>query len=115
MASEIFVDAGAWIAINDRSDAHHGAAVAFYRQLLRDRRRLITTNLVIAEAYIAIRRHGGHQPAVHFLASARQSSRLSRLCSDATLESEAEEISRHHEDQAFSFTDAVSFALMRQP
>ncbi len=114
MRRELFVDTGAWIAINDRSDEHHASAVSFYRGLLQERRLLVTTNLVIAEAYVAIRRAGGYQPAIRFLDSIRQSSRLTKVYSDAVLEAEADKLLRQYTDQDFSLTDAVSFVVMRQ-
>jgi len=114
MPREILVDAGAWIALNDRGDQHHLTAVKFYRGLLQERRPLVTTNLVVAEAYIAIRRAGGHEPAMRFLDSLRQGSHLLRLYSDSKLESAAEEILRRYADQVFSLVDAVSFAVMTQ-
>lgn len=114
MTSETFVDAGAWIALNDRGDQYHPAAVSYYQRLLRDRRPLVTTNLVIAEAYISIRRAGGYQPAMRFLNSVRQSSRLTKAYSDAALEAEAEALLQRYADQDFSLTDAVSFVVMQQ-
>jgi uncharacterized protein len=114
MTGEVFTDAGAWIALNDRGDKYYPVAVEFYQRLLRERRPLVTTNLVIAEAYIAIRRAGGHQPAMRFLDSIRQSSRLLKIYSDARLETAAEELLRRYADQDFSLTDAVSFAVMQQ-
>lgn len=114
MAHEVLVDAGAWIALNDRGDRFHPSAVEYYQRLLRERRLLVTTNLVIAEAYINIRRAGGYQPAMRFLDSMRQSSRLTKVYADAGLEAEAEKLLRRYADQDFSFTDAVSFAVMQQ-
>ena len=114
MAHEVFVDAGAWIALNDRGDRFHPSAVGYYQRVLRERHLLVTTNLVIAEAYINIRRAGGYQPAMRFLDSTRQSSRLTKVYSDASLEAEAEKLLRRYADQDFSLTDAVSFAVMQQ-
>jgi uncharacterized protein len=114
MTGEIFVDAGAWIALNDRGDRYHSVAVNTYQDLLRNRRPLVTTNLVIAEAYTNIRRAGGYQPAICFLDSVRQSSRLTKVYSDAALEIEAEKLLRRYADQDFSLADAVSFIVMQQ-
>ena len=114
MAHVVFIDAGAWIALNDRGDRFHPLAVEYYQRLLRERRLLVTTNLVIAEAYINIRRAGGYQPAIRFLDSMRQSSRLTKVYADAALEAEAEKLLRRYADQDFSLTDAVSFAVMQQ-
>jgi uncharacterized protein len=114
MTGEIFVDAGAWIALNDRGDRYHSAAVSQYQSLLRDRRLLVTTNLVIAEAYINIRRAGGYPPAMRFLDSVRQSGRVTKVYSDAALEVEAEKLLRRYADQDFSLTDAISCAVMQE-
>jgi predicted nucleic acid-binding protein len=114
MAREVFVDAGAWIAVINARDDCHPAAVAYYGQLLRERRALVTTNLVVAEAYVMIRRYSGHRSAMQFLDSTRQSSRVTKIYSDAALEAEAEKILRRYGDQDFSLTDAVSFAVMQQ-
>ena len=114
MAREVFVDAGAWIAIvNQRDDLHSEASVS-YGRLLRERRPLVTTNLVITEAHAMIRRYSGYQSAMQFLDSTRQSSRLNKVYSDAALEAEAEKLLRRYTDQDFSLTDAVSFAVMQQ-
>jgi len=114
MAREVFVDAGAWIAIVNQRDDLHSEASVFYGRLLRERRALVTTNLVIAEAHAMIRRYSGHQSAMQFLDSTRQSSRLTKVYSDAALEAEAEKLLRRYTDQDFSLTDAVSFAVMQQ-
>jgi predicted nucleic acid-binding protein len=111
---EVFVDAGAWIALSDRGDQYHPAAVAAYRRLLSDGWGLVTSNLVVAEAQIAIRRAVGHQSAMRFLQALRQSSRLTRVYSTPSLEEAAESILARYEDQDFSLADAVSFALMQQ-
>lgn len=112
MTREVFVDAGAWIAVSDRRDRFHAPAAEVFRQLLEDRRPLVTTNLVVAEAYILIRRTGGHIPAIRFLRSLRAGARLTRVYSDAESESQAEDLLERFVDQDFSFADAVSFVVM---
>lgn len=110
----LFVDTGAWYALADRSDQYHERASELFPRLLRAYRRLVTTNLVIAEAYILIRRMLGHGAAVTFLEKISTSPRLSKVYSDRLLEEAAETILRDYSDQDFSYTDAVSFAVMRQ-
>jgi len=110
---EVFVDSGAWIAIIIARDTHHAAATGLYRHLLQEGRDLVTTNLVVAEAYEAIRRFAGHSPAVRFLEILRQTSRLTRIYTTPALDEQAEAILRNYADQNFSYVDAVSFAVMR--
>jgi len=111
---DIFVDTGAWYALADNSDQYHGRAIDVYPGFFRDNFHLVTTNLVIAEAYVLIRRAMGHGAAVTFLENIAASPRISKLCSDEVPEKEAERILRQYEDQDFSYTDAVSFAVMRR-
>lgn len=113
MEREIFIDAGAWIAITDSRDKYHKAASKLYKNIIQEQRNLVTTNLVVAEAYIIIRRTGGHDPAVHFLRAIRGSARLLKIYSDASVESEAEGILEKYSDQDFSYADAVSFVVMK--
>jgi len=110
----VFIDTGAWFALADKSDAYHEQAVAIYPGLLRGFHHLTTTNLVVAETYILIRRTLGHRPAISFLQSISASPRIVKIYSDPTLEYLAEEILMQYQDQAFSYTDAVSFAVMKQ-
>jgi hypothetical protein len=114
MSHEVFVDASAWIAVSDRRDKYHQAASGEYNRLIREHYLLVTTNLVIAEAYILIRRTGGHAPAMRLLSSLRGSPRLSRVYSDARLEVLAEVILEKHSNQDFSYADGVSFAVMEE-
>ena len=67
MPQQIFVDASAWIAIADISDTHHRDAVNTYADLLSRRSILVTTDLMVAEAHIWLRRRVGHQAAMTFL------------------------------------------------
>lgn len=113
MSRTIFVDASAWIAVANENDNNHKAAVEVYPHLLADYQRLVTTNLVVVETYIALRHELGHRAALAFLENVRTSPRIERVFSTPALEQEAEAILRRYADQDFSYTDAVSFALMK--
>ena len=110
----LFVDTGAWFALVDKSDQHHSQAVKVYPKLLSSFHHLTTTNLVIAETYVLIRRAIGHQPAISFLENIAASPRVIKISSDSALEEAAEDILRKCQDQNLSYTDAVSFAVMKQ-
>jgi predicted nucleic acid-binding protein len=112
--TELFVDASAWIALADADDQNYSAAAKIYPNLLKNHRRLVTTNLVVAEAYILIRRELGHEAGMTFLSRTKASPRIEKVYADAELETQAEMILGRYQDQLFSYADAVSFALMRE-
>lgn len=62
MSREVFVDASGWIAVSDRRDKYYPADREENTRLINERYTLVTTNLVIAEAYSLIRRTGGNAP-----------------------------------------------------
>ena len=109
----LFVDTGAWFSLADKSDQYHKRATSIYPGLLKDYHHLTTTNLIIAETYILIRRALGHQPAIAFLENIAASPRIIKIYSNSKMEEAAEVILRQYKDQDFSYTDAVSFALMK--
>ena len=106
----IFADAGFWIALRDAGDVEHGPAVEIATTVLKRRFRLVTTPLVFAEVYARFSRNRPvreqfirdvwDNPAVH-LEQASFDDQKSAL-----------QILRHHRDKNFSFSDAVSFAVM---
>lgn len=110
----LFVDTGAWFALADKSDQYHSRAANIYPGLLNNYHHLTTTNLVIAESYILIRRALGHPASISFLENIGASPRIIKIYSDTALEEEAENILRRYKDQSFSYTDAVSFAVMKR-
>ena len=67
-ASVVFVDASALVALADRDDASHEAAVAAYRDLVRSAFRFFTTDLAFAEAHGLILAALGPNPARSWLA-----------------------------------------------
>lgn len=114
VAEKLFVDTGAWLAVIDPRDQYHQPASAFYRQALQAYRPLITTNLVVAETYVNLRRSLSHAAAIGFLYTIEQSSRIECIWSRPDLENQARQILRKCDDQDFSYVDTVSFALMRE-
>lgn len=114
MSKELFVDTSAWLATLDPRDKYHQAAVAFYQDALARYPRLLTTNLVIAETYVSVLKKAGYHKAISFLDSVEQSRRFQCIWSGQELEAQARDILRRYDDQDFSYTDAVSFALMQQ-
>ncbi len=51
----VFVDTGAWFAIQVADDAHHVAASEALPALLEGSKALVTSNLVVGETYTLLR------------------------------------------------------------
>ena len=74
---------------------------------------LLTSNQVQGETWTYLRRKSGHQAAVGFLDAMQSSPRVQVVQIAADLEDEALRWLRRHDERAYSFVDATSFALMR--
>ena len=114
MNRKLFVDSGAWLAILDPRDKYHQSAVTFYQDALARYPRLLITNLIVAETYVSVLKAAGYQKAISFLGLIERSSRIQCIWSNQELEAQALDILRRYDDQDFSYTDAVSFALMQR-
>lgn len=111
---EIFVDTGAWVALTVQDDLHHQEARRIYPGLLTTYRKLVTTNLVVAETYVLLRKAAGHAPAVAFLDTLVASPRIERVFATEEQETEAIALLKKYRDQDFSLTDAISFVVMKR-
>ena len=112
--SRVFIDTGAWFAVQVTDDAHHKAARETFAQALAAGHPLVVSNLVIGETYTLLRVSRGYREAKQFLDMLGQSRRIERLFVTEQVERLAYEILERFADHPFSFVDATSFALMRQ-
>ena len=110
----VFVDTGAWFALQVTDDKHHPAARDTLPTLLDASRALVTSNLVVGETYTLLRLTKGYREARRFLDGLAHSRKVERLFVSEPLEEDAYAILHRYSDQPFSFVDATSFALMRQ-
>lgn len=109
----VFVDSSAYLALLDETDEHHIEAAEILTRLANARHQLITTNAVLFEAYTLILSALGRSAAVRFLNDLRESqTRLERV--RVRDEERARQILLRYDDKAFSFTDALSFAVMER-
>ena len=112
--SALFVDTGAWLAVNHPRDGLHAAATVFYREkALTKFKTLVTSNLVVAEAHASLVRAQGAQTAYRFLELLEASSRVTIIYETQELGIEGRRILAKYEDQRFSLCDAISFAIMK--
>ena len=110
----VFVDTGAFFAIENIRDQHHAAAVNSRDELMARGERLISSDYILDEVYTLIRMRVGHRAAVDFGESMR-TSRFFRIEPVTATDREAAwRIFRRYDDKPFSFTDCTSFAVMER-
>jgi predicted nucleic acid-binding protein len=110
--TSLFIDTGAWYALFNQRDMHHQRARAFFEGLKNQRIRLFTSDYIFDETLTLLRYHAGYQMARQFGEHFRRSKVICEGVTPEVRES-AWQIFCDYEDQAFSFTDCTSFALMR--
>jgi uncharacterized protein len=108
--SRLFVDTSAYFALYNPDDLLHSRAVMVGTNR---RRRLFTTNYVVAETHALLLRRLGRSVAVRFLDDLDHSQTVMvrvRLPDDER----GREIFFAHDDKDYSLTDATSFAVMER-
>ena len=108
----IFVDTSFWVGFTNRRDAQHEQAKALLAA--HDKDRLVTINEVCGETWTFLRRRAGRAVAVRFQDAVPASPRVEVLRVSEAVEADAEQWLRRRDDREFSWTDATSFATMRQ-
>jgi len=112
--AEFFVDTSGWYPLVVARHPDHARISAALRALIRNHRRLVTTNLVVAETHTLLLRRVGRTTALTFLQTVGESPNVV-VRSSRELEAAAErDWLTRYDDQDFSFADAVSFAVMTE-
>ena len=114
MLEDIFVDTSAWVALVDKGDSLHRDAATSYPSIFKNHKNLVTSNLIVAETYIILLKELRHKAAIEFLERTKASPRILTIYSNQNIETEAEGILVKYVDQDFSYTDAVSFVIMKR-
>lgn len=114
MAREVFVDSSAWLPALLRKHPDHPKVSTALRGAVNDHVRIVTTNLVVAETYVLLLRRDRRETALGFVRTVGEAPNIV-VRSSQELETRAltDWLEPYH-DQAFSFTDAVSFAVMAE-
>ena len=110
----IFIDTGPWIARYLSRDQHHDAAVADWARLSEIGEPLFTSSFVLDEAFTLLARRADYRFAAERARSIYASSVLTILRPERDDEIAAPGSFEKLADQRVSFTDCVSFALMRR-
>lgn len=107
----IFVDTGAFLGLFSRGDQYHRQASQIFKSLSRP---FATSNHVVDELATLLGRTAGYRYAADRLADLYASASVEILPSTREDEIEAIRWMKKYADQDISFTDCVSFAIMRR-
>ncbi|MFW5920841.1 MAG: type II toxin-antitoxin system VapC family toxin [Polyangiales bacterium] len=110
----IFVDTGAFIARYVKRDQHHREASHGWAQLRRRKPMLYTSNFVLDETFTLLARRTDYEFAAHKARSLLTSRLLRIVRPEHEDELQAVGLFEKYADQEVSFTDCVSFVLMRR-
>ena len=107
------VDTSAYLALLDDADQHHREAAAIINRLAEQHLRPYTTNAVLFESHALIMSVLGIRAAWEFLQETEASSTVV-IRVRASDEARAKQIIARYDDKDFSYTDALSFAVMER-
>ncbi|HSR68104.1 MAG TPA: PIN domain-containing protein, partial [Acidobacteriota bacterium] len=112
--AEVFVDTSGFYASLVRKDTHHQQARAFFQRASQQQIRLLTTDHVLDETATLLKRRGFSHllPTFFDVVLSSQACRIS--WTDASLFNEAVDFMLKHEDKGWSFTDCLSFVVMKE-
>ena len=110
----IFVDTGAWFALQVTDDRYHAIAREVFPKLLKSYQTLTTTNHVIGETYTLLRTAKGFNAAWRFLETLEQSPRIQRIFVSSKIEQDAYSLLQQYSEHPFSFVDGISFCIMKK-
>src|SRR5262245_19311831 len=108
----LFVDSSAWIALRNRRDQHHAEADQLFRETLRRRMRLVTTNLVLAEVHRLTLFRVGVEAAARGLDRIDESPSVAVHFATAEHHAAARRWLARLAPRPVTYADAVSFSVM---
>ena len=108
----LLVDTAAWVALNNRTDENHRAAVECVSRFKTEPVLFYTTDYIVDETVTLLRFKVSHSQALLFLGFLRTTANVTRVQVTDELIASAEGICRTYQDKRWSFTDCVSFAFM---
>lgn len=112
MATELFVDTSAWYTLALPSAPQHAKASDALRQRIQRGARIVTTNLVVGETHALLLRRVSRAVALTFVREVRRAPNIVVESSAEYEELAVTDWLERFDDQSFSYTDAVSFAVM---
>ncbi len=111
--TETFIDTSGFYALLVQGDRWHSRAVAVLADAARRRSRFVTTDYVLDEAATLLKARGHGRLLAAFFEAIDSSAALTVEWTTSERFGEARALCLRHADKAWSFTDCLSFVLMR--
>ncbi|RLE27855.1 MAG: VapC toxin family PIN domain ribonuclease [Acidobacteria bacterium] len=109
----IFIDTGAFVARYVARDQYHSIAVTAWGKLAAGSQRCFTTNHILDETLTLLARRAGNHFAAERARSLFTSNELTIIRTGRDDEMRAVDLLEQFADQPFSFTDCLSYAVMK--
>ena len=110
----IFIDTGAFIAKYFNRDQYHQRAVEIWNRIGTDGEHCFTSNFVLDETFTLLARWAGYEFAVQRARNLYASHALKIIRPDEKDELSALDFFTKYADQHVSFTDCISFVIMKR-
>lgn len=110
----IFIDTGAFLARYLNRDQYHKQSLLIWKKLAASKHESFTSNFVLDELFTLLGRKADYEFAVKQATIILASTHLKILRPDIAIEKTALGYFKKYADQQVSYTDCVSFALMKQ-
>lgn len=114
MADEIFIDTSGFYAILVKGDEAHPLASGYLQSARQARRRFATSDYVLDETATLLKARGFAHLVPALFGTLLASKACQLIWTDAARFHGARAFFLKHLDQAWSFTDCVSFCLMKE-
>ena len=112
--TQVYLDTGGLIALNDRSDRNHAAASAFFRRATKEGSRFVLGRPVLIEYLDGVTKRVGKRDALLRLQQIETSS-VWRVEPDTEEDhARARELFLRYDDKSIDMTDSLSLALMER-
>ncbi len=110
----IYIDTGAFFARFAKKDQHHIQAMRIWKKIYKQNVKLVSSNFVIDETLTLLARKTSYEYSVEQAKNIYNSPTLTLLRPEKSDEIAAIKLFEKYADMKVSFTDCVSFQLMKK-
>ena len=113
-SAEVFMDTAGFLALWNAGDEHHRRALALQKKLAARKCRFLTTDYILDETVTLLQIRHSHAAAEDFLDAMEKTRFVQTEWTDSLRFFAAANLFRTYQDKEWSFTDCLSFSVMRE-